>query len=153
MKSPAKTAYWITQHILRRSVTFVPHPDDLERLQAIARHRNSDVWSVLCDALEQGTKIQETKDLEDQLLSLKRARDQLLEKRDKLAIMFGKLSAADSTLRHQYFDLYSQNKSLTLNLCGHGMGERFPELLDRYLFANNEHQKASGASKIHSQTS
>jgi hypothetical protein len=141
------------QHILRKSVTFVPHPDDIERLQAIARHRNSNVGSLLCDALEQGTKIQDTKHLEDQALSLKRARDQLLEKRDKLAGMFGKLSAADSTLRYQYFDLYSQNKSLTLNLCGHGMGERFPELLDRYLFVNNEHQKTSGAPRSDLQNS
>jgi hypothetical protein len=150
VKDRLVVAQRVKAHIFKRWVTFSSDRDDLERLRYIARRRNLDERTVLREALAEGAKIQDVTALEDRLLRLRQERDQLLGKRDKLAETFAKLSLTDSTLRYRYYELYSQNKSLTVNLCGLGLGKKFPELLDRYLFANNDRQKASSSLRNHS---
>jgi len=127
--------------LTRKTVTFVPCKDDLQRLHSIAKRRESDLDNILIEALMEGTKIQDPGTFEERLLGLLQERDELLRERDKLAPHFAKVNITASSLRFRYFDLYSQNKSLTINLCGLGMGGRFHELLNRYLFAERREDR------------
>ena len=150
MKDRLAVAQRVKAHIFKRWVTFSCDRDDLERLRYIARRNDLDELTLLREVLAEGAKIQDVTAQEDRLLRLRQEREQLLEKRDKLAETFAKLTLADSTLRYRYYERYSQNKSLTLNPCGLGLGTKFSELLDRYLFANNDDQKASSSLRNHS---
>jgi hypothetical protein len=61
------------------------------------------VKTIMRKALLRGAHVKETKDLENTMRKLLRERNELMEKRDKLAGVFGHLSAQASTLLDRYF--------------------------------------------------
>lgn len=125
-------------------VTVTPNRDDPERLEAIARHRRVPLHSAAREALMKGMHVHNVDQLKKRLETLIQERSELNEKRGREAPIFGELSGHDSSLRFECHELYSINKSLTMNLSGRGLGQKFPELLDRYLFANNPKSRRNG---------
>jgi len=133
---------------LEKPVTITLEPGDLERLETVAKQRETSVNVVIREALIRGTHIEDVKEMEKTMKRLLQERNELLEKREKLVRVFGGLDGRRSTLRYRCHELYSTNRNLTINLCGHGLGSRYPELLDRYLFANYPSAKATPASEL-----
>jgi hypothetical protein len=132
--------------VLEKQITVTAEHEDLERLEILAKRRGTSLNLVMREALIRGTHVEDVKELEDKMDKLLRERSELSEKRDKLARVFASLSRQDSTLRYRYYELFSGNRSLTVNLCGYGLGRKYPELLNRYLFANNPRKKTPCAS-------
>jgi hypothetical protein len=122
----------------------VPLPADFEGrldLEAIAARRHVSLRAVMREALTKGAQVHDFKELEQRLQDLTRERDGLLSKREELAGTFAKLSMHESTLRFNYFEISSDNKALTINLCGLGLGQKYREMLDRYLFSGRSRAK------------
>jgi len=126
--------------MLEVNVKFDAKDEELIRLSKLAEKMRVSNPDILRLALEKGAKFEDLETLEaDYEKTVQKGETVLLEQN---AVQdFGKLNSQYTALRYRYYELYSENRILTMNLCGKGLGQKYQPFLERYIFAENDRIK------------